>query len=359
MAALYGGHDIESFPSLCLQLALSLVSASAGSFFLWDEFQNEFILKAAQGPYRERAHVKLREGISVPLIMNQKLLGLLNISERDTLEPFSESDHQHIQSLSNHMAAAYTRLKYQTQLQTENKHLHEMLAQIKQDQKGNESFIQLGKLAANLTHELNNPMDAIRRYVGLALDKASAEDTLTREYLGKARKAIRRAIRIIHSLLELAASSKNPVRLVEVHDLILQSLEVLEDPSFQNIQIKKNFCGTPSYLLDHGISMVLSNLYHNACHAMNGAGLLTITTHHSEHTLSIWVEDTGCGVKPAVQKRLFENFFSTKNQGEGTGIGLALCRDIVERCGGTIRCDEDSQSGARFILTLPCQNKAE
>jgi signal transduction histidine kinase len=396
LAILYSCQDLEHFPSVSLNIALSLTSASAGSFFLWDESQKEFILKAARGPYRERAHnahVKLREGvlgwvgvqgasvlvkdihadhrfqsvkrvghyksysfISVPLLINHKLLGVINITERTSLEPFREEDHKLIQSLATHMANAYSRLKYQAQLHAENKQLHESLSKMKQEQKGNENYIQLGKLAANLTHELNNPMDAIRRYVNLALDKA-AEDSLTREYLGKAKKGIRRAIRIIRSLLELAASSQTEGKLVEIHEIIHHSLETLEEPSFENIQIKKNFCDAPSYLRDPGLSIVLYNLYRNARQAMNGAGVLTITTYRSEHSLSVIVEDTGGGVNPAVRGRIFDTFFSTKNQGDGTGIGLALCRDIVHRCGGTIRCDENSQTGARFVMTLPCQNK--
>jgi signal transduction histidine kinase len=396
VTAIYGCQEQESFPQLCLQKTLSLVSACAGSFFLWDESQKAFILKSVSGPYRERvhkAHVKLREGIlgwvgvqgssvlvkdiqadhrfqslprmghyrsysfiSVPLVMNHKLIGVINVTERADLQPFSETDLQLVQSLVSHMAIAYERLKYQTNLQLENSRLHEIAAILKEEKKENESFVQLGRLSANLAHELNNPMDAIRRYVNLAMDKAH-EDSMTREYLGKAKKSIRRAIRIIRNLLELAAASKAPARLIEVHELIEQSLEILEDPSFEKIQVQKNFCQVPSYMLDRGFSMVLYNLYQNARHAMRGSGTLTLTTHRSEHSITIFVEDTGCGVAPTVHKRLFENLFSTKIQGEGTGLGLALCREIVERCGGSIRCDENARSGARFAITLPCQDK--
>ena len=94
------------------------------------------------------------------------------------------------------MAVAYESLRSVSRLRRETEELHQTIADLKQSDKESKSLMSIGKLATNLAHELNNPLDAIRRYVNLALDQ-SLEDSLTREYLLKAKKAIRHAIRVI------------------------------------------------------------------------------------------------------------------------------------------------------------------
>jgi signal transduction histidine kinase len=98
---------------------------------------------------------------------------------------------------------------------------------------------------------------------------------------------------------------------------------------------------------------VLLNLLLNAADACKVGGHITVRAVASELGVRLAVEDDGPGVEPAVQGNLFEPFVTTKEVGKGTGLGLAVCRGLVEGAGGTIVHDVDHHPGARFVVDLP------
>lgn len=400
-ATMHTISEPDTLIEFAIDNVLALVGANAGSFFVWDEFQKELVPRSVRGGYRSRkanSHVKLREGIlgrvaergepmwvrdvqsderftqverngtyqsqsflCIPLIAQNKLVGVINVTERENLQAFTEDDFEVVKKFCEHIAIAYENLRLIQRLQNENDQLHQRTALLKQAMKEQETLVSIGKLAANLTHELNNPLDAIRRYVNLALDQA-LEDSLTREYLVKAKKGIRRAIRVIRGLLHYSRDMhENEARTAELHALISESLDsISQQPSHKKISIQKNFTPETIYVADRGLQMVFKNLYENAIQAMNGEGVLKVKTERAQDKVTISVEDSGCGVSEADAARIFEPFFTTKDVGKGTGIGLTLCREIVERCGGSISCSsskEGSSQGATFIIVLPCSGR--
>lgn len=216
--------------------------------------------------------------------------------------------------------------------------------------------VTVAMFAAGLAHELGNPLDAVRRYVNLASEQAIG-DSVTREYLLKAQKGIFRTLFVLN---ELTAYSRQyhdqSVKIVEIHSLLERSLNRLsEEEKFQGIFIQKNFHSDPLYVEDRGLLIVFHNLCKNAVQAMRGQGTLTLETWRQNGSVGVAVQDTGGGVPAGIKDRIFEPFFSTKKQVGGTGIGLALSREIVERCGGELKYENvsDSNPGARFILMLP------
>lgn len=391
--------DIELFPAVALESILAVTGAVAGSFFVWDEAEKGLVLKSAQGPYRDRvpqSQVRLRDGIlgwvgvqgasvlvkdiagderfhsvkrsgqyrsssfiSIPLSWNNQLLGVVNITERGNLAAFSEQEYKTARSFAAHIAVAYHRLKKSARVKRENEDFQQAVFVLKRQLKDQEPLASVGKLALNLTHELNNPLDAIRRYVNLSLEQ-SLEHTLTREYLLKAKGGIRRAIRVIRHLMHYAAAHKPAFKTVETHEIIKKSLDFIsQDSRFKTIIIEKRLCDIPSKVLDHGLQLVLQNLYENACHAMKGEGVMTIETQRERDQIVIRVEDTGHGISEENRPRLFEPFFSTKNHGEGIGLGLSICKEVMERSGGTMGCENVTPQGTRFVITLPCQDKGD
>lgn len=219
------------------------------------------------------------------------------------------------------------------------------------------SDVSIAMFVAGLAHELGNPLDATRRYVNIALESAAVEP-LTREHLLKAQKGISRIIRILHDLLVYSKQSHESKRkIVEIHSLMEESLkEFGMGEKFPEISVQRVYSAEgPLYVEDRGISIVLQNLYKNAVHAMNGRGTLTVATWRQNGSAGVAVQDTGSGIPESIQSRIFEPFFSTKNREDGTGIGLTLSREIAERCGGELRCENASGPvpGARFILILP------
>ncbi len=222
------------------------------------------------------------------------------------------------------------------------------------------SDLTIAAFSAGLAHELGNPLDAIHRYVNLALEHGGG-DPMTREYLLKAKKGIFRTLRVMNELMTYSRQSHDaPVKLVEIHSLLERSLSGLSgDEKFQGISIQRIFSADgPLYVEDQGLLIALHNLYKNAAQAMKGRGTLTIATWRQNGSVGVAVQDTGSGVPESIKARIFEPFFSTKNRDEGTGIGLSLSREIVERCGGELRYENVSEPvpGARFILILPRKN---
>ncbi len=391
----------DRLAEFALDAMLAVVGAGSGSFFAWDEFQKELILKKVRGRYHmiqlARPHIKLREGIlglvgeqgtsvlvkdihedtrfqslkrcgqyrtssfmAIPLIIRHKLIGVINITEREDLSPFSEEDFERAQILADSIAFFLGQARLIDRLQQENNELHQQVTSVSQNTKDQEALIAVGKLSTNLAHELNNPLDAIRRYVNLALDQVM-EDSLAREYLLKAKKGIRQAVHVIRGLLHYSRNLHQTTepRTAEIHSLIAASLDhVAHHPNFQQIRIEKKFGAQTSYVMDRGLPLVFQNLYQNACQAMDGHGILSISTFRQNGTVSVSVAETGAGIAEGNVPHLFEPFFTTKHHLGGTGIGLALCREIVEKCGGSIMYKNNEQQGANFVITLPCIDPA-
>lgn len=397
--SLHSIEDLEILISFSLDAALSLVDASKGSIFLWDDSRKEFLLKAGanlQGLEKGDIRIKWGEGIvgrvaesaepllvvdidqeesilnranlhryrsrsfiSLPLIFENKLIGVLNVTERENEVEFSSEDLWLLEILSSHISLAYENRRHSQRLKKETESLQRELHQQKINEGENSSFYSVGKFVVHLAHELNNPLDAIRRYVNLALDQV-LENTLAREHLLKAKTGIRRAIAVVRELLEFSKHN-HPVipPQVELHDLLAKSLVPFQsDSAFSGIQIHTQFEAMPFWVKDFGLSLVLRNIYLNACQAMDGRGDLTVRTIClANQSIRIFIEDTGPGVPDSIQSKIFAPFFSTKPHGEGVGIGLSLCREIVERSQGKITCKNKLEKGAVFIIELPGEGK--
>lgn len=394
-SVLHTVNEPEIIVELAMDNILSIVGAHAGSLFLWDEYQKTFVLKASRGPYRDRItnkQVRLREGIlghigdqgtavlvknissdarfqsisrhhhyrspsflSIPLIAHNKLMGIINITERESLVPFTETDLDRAEVFAKHVAIALENARLLQRLQNENDHLHEQVHTLNHTVKNQEALVSVGKLATNLTHELNNPLDAIRRYVNLALDQA-LEDSLTREYLLKAKKGIRRAIGVIRGLLHYSRELHHSgTRTNELHRLIGESVEAfLHQTAHNRIHVETLFVQEQIYIADRGLGLVFKNLFQNAFDAMGGEGTIRVSTHRNNGTIAISVEDEGCGITATDLNKIFEPFYSTKGEGKGTGVGLTFCREIIEKSGGSITCESEAGKGTKFTLQLPC-----
>lgn len=387
----------DHFLEFALDSALALVKAHAGSLFLWDESQKALVLKTARGPYSSRltqAHVRLREGVSgwvgdngrsvlvknihaddrfsrlkrnghyktdsfmsVPLIAANKLLGVINITERENLDPFKEEDFEFVRIFAQYIAIAFENMRLASKYRIESQQAGERAVRLEQTLREQEPLVSVGRLASNLAHELNNPLDSIRRYVNLALDQVM-EDSVARQYILNAKEGIRRAVKVVRGLLQYTReTSRVERRTVEIHSLIEKSLEAAaKDQSFEKIKIETCFASPAAIVADCGLLIVFRNLFKNAHQAMGGDGVLTVRTRFEKDYVLVSVSDTGAGIPDTVKKHLFEPFFSTKKD-EGTGIGLTICREVVQKCGGTITFDSQIGVGTNFVIQLPCKLK--
>jgi two-component system NtrC family sensor kinase len=218
-----------------------------------------------------------------------------------------------------------------------------------------EKLASLGKLAAGVAHEINNPLTGILTNSSLLLEDL-AEDDPRREDVDVMVKETIRCREIVKRLLDFARQTKPQKRLANLNDLIENIiLLVRNQASFRNITIEKELePGIPELLVDPDqIQQVFVNIILNAAEAMTKGGSLTIRSRGTPdgESLIVSIADTGPGIKEEVRERIFDPFYTTKEH--GTGLGLSISYGIVEQHGGTITVESSPGRGSTFNIQLP------
>ena len=218
-----------------------------------------------------------------------------------------------------------------------------------------EKLAMIGRLASGVAHELNNPLDGVRRYVRLTQEGLEAEESDLYEYLDRAMNGLGRMTSIVRQLLTF---SRNVVIENEFENLRTMLEEVVRTlaPSGgagPSIDLENPYIDVP---VQRALFQVFVNLIKNSLDAVepHGArGLVKVSVQREEENIHVSVSDNGIGVAPDDLRRVFEPFFTTKEVGRGTGLGLPISARIVERCGGTIRIESEQGKGTTVHVTLP------
>ncbi|MDH4257768.1 MAG: cache domain-containing protein [Candidatus Aminicenantes bacterium] len=238
-------------------------------------------------------------------------------------------------------------------VQERTKELREMQAHLIQSEK----LASLGKLAAGIAHEINNPLGGILIYSHLLLEDTPKESPHL-ENLKKIVKETSRCKDIVRGLLEFARPKEPEMSWINLNDVVDRSLAIVEGQAlFQNIKINKKFASALPKIVADGsqLQQVFMNIIINAAEAMDGKGTLSLSTSLDTDGTHIEakITDTGHGIKEEDKKRLFEPFFSTKEVGKGTGLGLAISYSIIQKHLGTIEVESQEGKGSTFTVKLP------
>lgn len=293
-------------------------------------------------------HYHTKSFISVPLTTPDGLIGLMNIADKSTREPFSEKDLEFATTLAQYACIIAYNLALSEKLRREKDELDKQKALL-------EKYASVGKLAAGVVHEVNNPLDGIIRFTNMLMQQID-EHSPGKEYLLEIKRGLNRIENVTKSLLQFSHQVNNSFRhatTAELHELIEESLYVLTSQSRTDIQVHRQYGVKKVRLTDLGLSHVFINLIKNACDAMPEGGRLDIITHAEPEAIRIIVRDTGMGMSRQVQEKIFEPFFTTKSKEKGTGLGLAICREIVNRYEGTIEVRSQLAQGSTFTVTIP------
>ena len=233
---------------------------------------------------------------------------------------------------------------------------------------GSEKYAAIGKLAATVAHEVNNPLFGILTYSRLGLkelDRTPIDDAARRrmrEQLVVIERESRRCGEIMKNLLTFARQAPRRRELARIHELIDRSLLLIRHQAeLSGITLKTNLDpALPAIDCDAGqIQQVALVLLANACEAMPQGGVLTVTTRPAAPQIAIVVCDTGPGIPPDVLPHIFEPFYSTKDDAHRTGLGLAVAQSIVEQHGGSIAARTLDSGGAEFTVLLPVATLAD
>ncbi len=277
----------------------------------------------------------------------------VNVSARDEIGLLASS--------FNKMVASLKTMKLELEewgrtLEEKVKKRTEELVTVQNQMAQSEKLASIGRLAAGVAHEINNPLGGILAFSSLALEECDEKHPL-RHNLEIVVKQTMRCRETVKGLLDFARQSTAAEVPTEINAVIQKTLSLLQNQSiFHNIKtVLKLKSGLPQVFIDPGqLQQVVVNIAINAVDAMEESGTLTVESgvDGSAREVLLRISDTGKGIPEEILPLIFEPFFTTKKVGQGTGLGLSIVHGIVTRAGGKIEA-ASSNKGAVFTIRLP------
>ena len=319
-------------------------------------------LQRSEDPYVDTI---IEEGLKatayIPLFKKGESIGVICVS---SINPFKFSDEQieFLTAIGNQVGIAVDNANLYENIKGAYQELKEAQEQIIQTEK----LASLGKLAATIAHEINNPIAVVLTYIRLMIklmdkNRFSPErlEDISR-YLATMESETARCGEVVKNLLAFSRQDKVTIESHSIAEIIDRSLILIShDLEMKEIQLKKTIePNLPKVHCDfRQIQQALLNIMYNASEAMLKGGILTVTANVRvgvEGFLDVIIADTGCGIAEEDKENIFEPFFTTKEEGKGVGLGLSLVYGIITRHKGTIEVESEPGKGSTFKVTLPC-----
>jgi PAS domain S-box-containing protein len=242
----------------------------------------------------------------------------------------------------------------------------ELESQLRQAQK----MEAIGHLTGGIAHDFNNILTSVMGYIALASEQPAAEgDPKLRGHLDQAEQSCYRARDLIQQMLMFSRGRRGEPRPVALAPLIAESARMLRATLPATLELVTRVDGDPLALVDPvQAHQVLLNLCINARDAMEEVGRIIVSAHRTLYSpthcascrrtfegefVEVSVADSGSGIPVEIRERLFEPFFSTKDVGQGTGMGLAIVHGVVHDHGGHIVVESARRTGTTFRILLP------
>lgn len=320
------------------------------------------VLVTASSAANEFKHLHeegLQSAIAAPLLHHGRLVGILVIAHAEP-DFYGESKLRMLRSIGEQAALAVRNAQLHAALQAYAQNLEAMVNERTRELRAaqaqliqSEKLAALGRLAAGIAHEVNNPLQPILNCLEVAIEDIENNQPVDVQGLRVAEQEVQRIKGIVSRLLDFARPTTGEIMRVDLRELIEEvilftqrQLERMQVKVVRQIQAVPPILGTPAQL-----KQVLLNLVLNAAESMPEGGTLTIELYPDRRGVVVAVADTGVGIEPEVLDRIFEPFFSTKS--DGTGLGLSVTYGIVQGHGGTIAVESQIGKGSRFVVWLP------
>ena len=261
------------------------------------------------------------------------------------IDPISKSEIGELESTFNFMASSLKERDDELRDQTQRQLIQ------------SEKLASVGRLAAGVAHQINNPLTGVLTYSSLLLKKRPENDP-DREDLQVIVNETMRCREIVKGLLEFSRQAELEKETVDINSIIINSLSLTKNQALIN---GVNFATKlsdqlPDIVVDGGqIQEVFLNIILNAIDAMPEGGELSVASNmaDSEQFIQIRFADTGCGISPENLDKVFDPFFTTKDASKGTGLGLAVAYGVIEKHQGKIGMESEVGKGATCIIDLP------
>jgi signal transduction histidine kinase len=314
-------------------------------------------------------HPPMHSFLGVPIISKGRLFGNLYVTEKQGEEEFSKEDEKLAVTLAAQAAVAIENASLYEEVQRS----YEELKRSQRLLVRQEKLASLGRLAAGLAHELNNPLSSVAGFAE-ALQRRAAEGETARqpgasdvqEYLTLIQEEVARAATIVRRLLDFARQREPSFGVVDLEGVVAKAVSFVQRQARlanQRIVVTPFPEGSRVFADAQMLQQVFLNLLTNALDAIEGGGEIRITARQrrdgagrgpEKAWLDVMVSDTGTGISAEDVPRVFDPFFTTKEVGKGTGLGLAICQSIVDQHRGTIEVQsEGAGKGVVVTVSLP------
>ncbi len=342
----------EGFAGWTLRHRQAVLSADAGAD---DRFSPAVDQHAEEPP---------RGLMVVPLVTPDQTIGVLEVASRQA-DAFSAD---HIRTLQG-IAAMLTVALVNARLYNEIKNLLQERELAQGQLVHAEKMAALGRLVASISHEINNPLQAIQFCLSLVEEDVTRtpHDTATVDYLATIHTEVERISAIVRRMRDFYRPAQEGRQLTDVHAVIDAVLDLGSKQLEHNrIEVERTYAPdmVPIRTNPDHLKQVFLNLVLNAIDAMPEGGTLAVSTsldatevdeeHVGLRTVRIAFRDTGIGMSPEVQSHLFEPFFTTK--GGGSGLGLSISYGIIQSLGGLIQVTSAEGQGSTFTIVLPSES---
>jgi len=281
-----------------------------------------------------------------PIVFGKRPLGLINVAVSEGHQRIPEEE-EFLAAIANSLAGLIER--YQTE--TEKNRLREQLAET-------EKFVALGRITANVSHTIKNPLTAIGGFANRLMDKLP-EGTQEKKYAGLIYTEAVRLENVLQNVLLFSRHDKDRLTACSIPEIVEKALVMYEDICREKlIAINRDLKDVPLITGNkEQLLQAIENLLSNAIDAMARGGSLTVDTDVEKKGESSFVRlkirDTGYGIETENIKRIFEPFFTTKLLLKGTGLGLSITKKVVDDHGGFIRVDSRVGKGTTFDVLFP------
>jgi two-component system NtrC family sensor kinase len=344
------------------------------------EHDTQPILRRGADPFGILAPLKAE--LLLPLRFEGRLDGVLILGAKRSGDPFTREDLDLLETLGHQSALAIQNARSYRALAELNRTLEDRvalrtaelqraLAEKERTQEQlirSESLAALGQLVAGVAHELNNPLTSVTSLLQSTAEDlvqwnpSQAPDAAWIDDLRFADRELARAKAIVTSLLGLARQTQTYEEAVDVNTVIRDALRVLHTP-FKHAALKVTEDLAPDLPAIRGnfanLGQVAVNIVKNALQAAatRPTGEVTVRSRFlpEEKAIAFTCLDNGPGIEPALRQDVFKPFFTTKPVGQGTGLGLYICHEIVCKHGGAIHLENLHPHGLAVTVTLPAE----
>ncbi|MHC1729700.1 MAG: sensor histidine kinase [Syntrophobacteraceae bacterium] len=348
LSCLYGMANVLDTPDKSIGDILREIIKIIPSAWLYNDDAVSRIQLDDQS-YTSRGYEEGRQEQSTDIIIAGRRRGRVQVAyltHKPELDegPFLAEERKLLDTIAKELSLGIERRLYEEEQE-----------KIKEQLKHSNRLAVIGQLAAAVAHELNEPLTNILGFAQLA----AKESNLTGQREGDLEKIIANSLHareIVRKLLMYGRKMPQRKSLVDVNKVTREALSFFEHRlSRERIALELRLSQSAQHILADPahLRQVLANLALNAIQAMPAGGTLTVSTLWKEKKVDILIRDTGCGISEAIRDKIFIPFFTTKEPGHGTGLGLSVVEEIVTGMGGSIHIDSTAGIGTTVLVSLP------